>query len=161
MSNEFSMQNIRQQMLIENAKQKIIACNSISERYGLALSEAEIKELMECRITALKNTGRVEFGNGILPKLIYSFCDSPYMEQDNYSHILAELQDAFYNFKNDSEEQFSDDEIIEYMVNIFNGKAQGSVEYLTQLSIDSLYRYGTESVNPFHTANFEEAGDLF
>ena len=43
----------------------------------------------------------------------------------------AELQEAFYYFKTEAMEQFSDDELIEYMVKVFNGRAQGSTEYLS------------------------------
>lgn len=76
----------------------------------------------------MKKTGRIEFAGGILPKLIYAFCDSPYIQQENYESTLAELQEAFYYFKSESLEQFTDDELIEFMVKVFNGRAQGCGE---------------------------------
>lgn len=61
------------QLAIENVKQEIRSCNEFSKKFGLVLSEEEINELVQCRSDALKSSGRVEFGGGILPKLIYAF----------------------------------------------------------------------------------------
>lgn len=140
------------------AEQALRDCNEVSGRYGLALSETEIRELTACRVQALKDTERVEFGEGILPKLIDAFCDSPFLEADAYASTLADLQDAFYYFKNESMDRFSDDELIELMVKVFNGRAQGSAEYLTGTSLEELCRYARDGWD-LHDAG--EAGDLF
>ena len=47
--------------------------------------------LINKRFEALKNTGRIEFDEGILKKLIEAFCDSPYIMQNNYEETLEEL----------------------------------------------------------------------
>ena len=120
---------------------QILACNEISERFGLALTEKDVAALMVAGTRALKETRRVEFGGGILPKLIYAFCDSPYITPDNYESTLEDLQDAFYYFKGEAEEMFTDDELIEYMEKVFNGKAAGSTEYLLGTSMVALCRY--------------------
>ena len=96
MKDMFGIVNMQNQMLIESAKQEVRACNAMSEKFGLSLNEDEIRELVACRADALKKTGRIEFAGGILPKLIYAFCDSPYIQQENYECTLAELQEAFY-----------------------------------------------------------------
>lgn len=158
MENELNLVKIQKLMLLENAKQEVRACNDMSEQFGLRLNEDEITELVECRVSALKDTGRIEFAGGILPKLIYAFCDSPYMEQETYETTLADLQDAFYYFKNESMDQFTDDELIEFMVKVFNGRAQGSAEYLTGTSLDALCRYARSDFNPLDA---DEAGDIF
>ena len=145
-------------LAVEEVKQEIRICNEISEQFGLTLNEEEIEELVQCRSDALKNSGRVEFGGGILPKLIYAFCDSPYMEQDTYESTLAQLQEAFYYFKSEALDFYTDDELIAFMVSVFNGRAQGSAEYLTETSLVSLCRYARKG---FDVRNAEEAGDLF
>lgn len=154
----FDLARIQNQLQIESAKKEIRKCNDISERFGLSLTEDEITELVEFRAKALIDTGRVEFAGGILPKLIYAFCDSPYIEQSNYESLLAELQEAFYYFKNESMDQFTDDELIEFMVVVFNGRAQGSAEYLIGTSLDVLCRYAR---NGFDPDDADQAGDLF
>lgn len=146
-----------QQELIA-AYQEVRECNVYSENFGLVLSESEITELVSCRAEALRDSGRIEFGGGILPKLIRAFCDSPYIDQDNYVDTIAELQEAFYYFKTEAMDRFSDEELIEFMVKVFNGRAQGSAEYLSGASLEALARYARTNFDPFDA---EEAGDLF
>lgn len=158
MDNMLDILRNRNQLAIEDAKREIRLCNEFTEKFGLKLSEEEIGELVQCRAAALKNAGRVEFGGGILPRLIYAFCDSPYIEQDNYEATLAELQEAFYYYKSEALDLYTDDELIEFMVKVFNGRAQGSAEYLIETSLDALCRY---SRSGYDEANAGEAGDLF
>lgn len=129
------------QMQLQAAKEEIRCCDELNRLYGLRLTEADITELVELRGQALRNTGRVEFGGGILPKLIRAFCKSSYMDPYNYAATLGDLQDAFYYFKNESEDRFSDDELIEFMERVFNGAAHGSTEVLTTISLEELCRW--------------------
>ena len=135
--NEMSLLSLQ----LSAAKEEIRRCNDLNQIYGLTLTESDITELVELRGNALRSTGRVEFGGGVLPKLIRAFCKSPYVDPYNYATTLAELQDAFYYFKNESEDRFSDDELIEFMANIFNGQAHGSAEVLTSISLEELCRW--------------------
>lgn len=135
--NEMSLLSLQ----LSAAKEEIRRCNDLNQIYGLTLTESDITELVELRGNALRSTGRVEFSGGILPKLIRAFCKSPYVDPYNYATTLGELQDAFYYFKNESEDRFSDDELIEFMANIFNGQAHGSTEVLTSISLEELCRW--------------------
>ncbi len=123
------------------AKAEIRCCEELNRHYGLALSEADITELVQLRGEALHATGRVEFGGGILPKLMRAFCSSPYVDRYNYAAVLGDLQDAFYYFKNESNDAFSDDDLIDFMVQVFNGTARGSTEVLTTISLEQLCRW--------------------
>lgn len=129
------------QMQLENAKNEIRCCEELNRRYGLNLTEADITELVELRGQALRSTGRVEFGGGILPKLIRAFCKSPYVDPYNYAATLGDLQDAFYYFKNECEDRFADDDLIEFMERVFNGRAHGSTDVLTSISLEELCRW--------------------
>jgi hypothetical protein len=145
MDRDFGLSAVKMQML--SSAQELRDCNEFTVRYGLCLNEEQIRSLVERRFGALRDTGRIEFGEGILKKLILAFCDSPFLTQENYEDTILELQDWFYYFKNESEERISDDELIEFMKNIFNGKAQGSLEYLSGTSLEDLCRntrYGYE-----------------
>lgn len=122
------------------AREELLDCNALTGRFGLSLSDRQIDALIENRFDALRATGRVEFGGGILKKLIYAFCDSPYISQENYEETLAELQDSFYYYKNESEDRISDDDLIGYMKTVFDGVAQGSLEYLSCTSLEALCR---------------------
>ena len=146
-----------QQQLLA-AHREVRECNAYSANFGLVLTESEIDDLIAGRAEALRSSGRIEFGGGILPKLIRAFCDSPYLDQENYAETLAQLQEAFYYFKTEAMDRFSDDELVEFMVNVFHGRAQGSAEYLTGTSLEELARYAKSDFDPFDS---EEAGDLF
>lgn len=124
-------------------KQETIAlkkCNEITIKYGLSLSNEEINELVENRFKSLKDTGRIEFSEGVLKKIIEVFCDSPYIMKQNYKDTLLELQEAFYFFKNEAMDQISDEELIEFMKRHFDGKCQGSLEYLSGTNLEELCR---------------------
>ena len=122
------------------AGERLLACNRITARYGLTLSPETISVLLEGRRTALARTGRVEFGGGVLEKLVYAFCDSPYVSQADYGETLLTLQDLFYHFKNESADRLSDDELIEAMARTFDERAGGSLEYLAGTALEELCR---------------------
>ena len=128
--------NIKKKQLIMNIKK----CNELTIKFGVSLSDEAIERLINKRFEVLKNTGRIEFDEGILKKLIEAFCDSPYIMQNNYEETLEELQDIFYFFKGEAMEQISDEELIEFMKRDFDGKCQGSIEYLSGTSLEELCR---------------------
>lgn len=119
---------------------EIKKCNEITMKYGVTLSDTQIENLINKRFESLKNTGRIEFGDGILKELIEVFCDSPYIIQENYEETLEELQDIFYFFKGEAMDQIADDELIEFMKEYFNGECQGSIEYLSGTNLEELCR---------------------
>lgn len=131
-----SLQNMQTLAL----SQELQKCNELTERYGLSLREEQIRALMTARSESLRTTGRIEMGESILPKLIYAFCDSPYIFRDTYCSTLGTLQELFYTFKNELNDELSDDELLEAMVRLFNEKGHGSLEYLENCTTGDLYR---------------------
>lgn len=119
-------------------EQDTLLCNRMTEAYGLTLTAAQGRALAERRVEALRRTDRVEFGEGILRKLVLAFRDSPYLAPRDYADTLAELQDIFYHFKNESGQRLSDDELIELMKDCFDGTAQGSTEYMAGTALELL-----------------------
>lgn len=115
-------------------------CNRLTGRYGLSLSETQIANLVAQRSEALQSAGRIEFGGGVLPKLVEAFCDSVYITQENYEETLATLQELFYYYKTESLDTLSDDELIDFMRCNFDGPCQGSLDYLGDTSLEALCR---------------------
>ncbi|MDR2899246.1 MAG: DUF6323 family protein [Clostridiales bacterium] len=109
----------------------VINCNSFTQQFGLALTPEQAAVLVETRFTSLKNNGRVEFGGGVIDKIIMEFCDSPYISSHNYAETLNELTDMFYLFKNETMDLITDDELIKFMKKSFDGICQGSLELLS------------------------------
>ena len=119
--------NKRKQIEISNIKK----CNEYTSKYGLVLSDNQINNLLERRKETLKETGRIELRAGIIDKLIKEFCDSPYINQENYAKTLYELIEMFYEYKNETMDLITDDELIEFMKQSFDGICQGDLEYLS------------------------------
>jgi hypothetical protein len=115
-------------------------CNDFTAKYGLQLSEPEIHQLVENRKEALERTGRIEFGGGVIQKIIIEFADSHYLYQDVYVDTLLELQECFYYFKNESMEDLSDDDLIHMMKKYFDDVCQGSIEFLKTTMLENYCR---------------------
>jgi hypothetical protein len=124
----------------KNQLQKLMLCNQYTEKFGVRLSEKEAEFLLAARKRDLKEQERIEFGEGILPKIIYVFCDSPFIYQDNYVDTLEALQNIFYLYKNEALEELTDDELLEYMKGYFDGVCQGSLEHLEDTCLEQLAR---------------------
>lgn len=77
-------QNWMQLLDQQNQLSRVMETNRTAQTYGLILSEQDAKLLLKERGRALKKEKRVEFGEGILPKMIYEFCDCPYLNQEHY-----------------------------------------------------------------------------
>lgn len=130
-------------MLIFGEKTQIEAVkrtNDYTEKFGLRLSDQDIQELVVRRRECLSEQMRVEFGNGILEKLIFAFCDSDYIYQGNYAETIASLQEIFYLYKNESMDELTDDELLTFMRESFDGECQGSLEFLEETVLERFAR---------------------
>lgn len=114
----------------------LAGCSRKTEVFGLTLTEDEAKELIQCRNDSLKKHRRVEFGQGILDKLMYAFCDSDFISPDTWLDTLKQLQDIFYDFKNQTGDQVTDEELITFMKEQFDGVCMGDMEYLESTCLD-------------------------
>ena len=142
---------------------QITECNRYTSAYGLTLTPEQAGELAAVRAETLQSYGRVGFGEDtMLPKLLYAFCDSPYLHRQNYAEVLQELTETFYYFKNESLGQLSDDELLSLMKSCFDGTCQGSLELLRSLSLETLtrrLRYGLPAEEEQPVAQTEEEGN--
>jgi len=75
----------------QNQLGKVVEINQTAERYGLVLSEEDAKLILKEKNNALREQKRVEFGGGITPKIIYEFCDSDFIDQNNYVETIIRL----------------------------------------------------------------------
>ena len=108
----------------------VMKANQVTEQYGLVLSEQDAKLILEERWNVLREQKRVEFGPGITEKLIYEFCDSAYVNQNNYVDTILRLQEIFYLYKNEMQDEITDDELLHFMKEQFEGVCFGDLEYL-------------------------------
>lgn len=119
--------------------QGLLACNDFTRAYGLALTRDQALELCETRSRALKVTGRVEFGGGILEKLAQTFAPSPFLSAGDWADALGVLVEQFYAAKTESGDRLTDDALIRWMYEAFNGPCRGSLDLL-ESRLDGLAR---------------------
>lgn len=140
-------------MLLQQQSQlaKVIETNRVTEQYGLTLSEQDAKLIAAERTHALKKSRRVEFGEGIVPKIIYEFCDSDFIDQNNYVETLVRLQDIFYRYKNEMLDEISDDELLHFMREQFDQVCYGDLEYLESTCLSIFAQAVRAGYNGYHT----------
>lgn len=110
--------------------EELVESNRVSRKFGLALSPAQADMLTRRQEESLRETGRIEFGGGILKKLALAFCDSPFIHPEDWTDTLARLQTIFYELKNETGDRLGDDDLIFRMAARFNGAAGGSLDAL-------------------------------
>lgn len=122
--------NLLEMLSDRNQLTAIVHTNEHTRKFGLVLSEEEAKLLVLERTDHLRRQRRVEFGEGILPKIIYEFCDSQYISQENYVDTIARLHDIFMLYKNEMQDEISDDELLHFMKEQYETVCYGDLEYL-------------------------------
>ncbi|MBE5967234.1 MAG: hypothetical protein E7255_09760 [Lachnospiraceae bacterium] len=132
----------------------LVSCNKETEQFGLVLSNEEAKDLVISRNESLKKYQRIEFGESILDKLIYYFCDSQYITQDIYAETLMELQDIFYLYKNESGDLLTDDELLTFMKEQFESVCTGDTDYLADTCLERF----AQAIRAGYTGYMESGG---
>lgn len=129
---EFGLISFNSNLIKKQAANEVTKCNNYTEKFGLALSHTQAMNLVETRYISLQNNGRIEFGGGVIDKIIKEFCDSPYVYQSNYEQTLHDLIEIFYYYKNETMDLITDEELIKFMRTSFDGVCQGSLELLSE-----------------------------
>ena len=119
----------------KNEIKSILYKNIILSEFGITVSEHEVKELIAIRNEALKRNRRIEFKHDIIEKLIDAFCDSLFINNEDFVERVGEFVDMFYYFRNET--NVSDDEIISAMRRTFD-KYNGSEEMVESRTLDMI-----------------------
>lgn len=125
----------------QSAVKTLLNTNLKSKQYGLVLSEKDAREIMESRNYVLKRLGRVELGIDVISRLIGIFCNSPYINQSDYTAVINELVEGFYYIKNETLDLIDDDDLIAIMKDRFDNHCHGSVDLLLNRELYNLARY--------------------
>ena len=115
---------------------QVEATNQYTEKFGLSLSQEDTQFLLAEMNEILKAQRRVEFGQGILPRIIYVFCDSSFILQCDYVETLIRLQEIFYLYKNEMNDEITDDELLCFMKEQFETVCFGDLGYLEGTCLD-------------------------
>lgn len=142
-------------LIQKQAVDEIVKYNDFTLKFGLTLSRQDAGELVETRDLSLKSYGRIEFGGGVIHKIIKEFCDSPYISMHNYVETLHKLIEIFYFYKNETLDLISDDELIKFMKDSFDGKCQGSLGLLSGRELYKMARNLRCGYTPDYSEDYE------
>ena len=145
------MEQTKEQALAQRLETRLTeelrAANDLSARFGLTLSERGVANVAARRRAALRETGRIELGKSAVPAIVDGFCDSPYLQQDEYEETLSGLVEAFYYYKNESGDRLTDDELIRAMRERYDASG-GSVDAVIGTTLDALCRAVRNGARP-------------
>ena len=147
--------SIPDSLIVEQTIKEIQQLNEQTLEYGLTLCPKDIKTIVNKRTEALKSNGRVEFGGGIISQIISSFCKSPYISQYNYVETISDIIETFYYYKNETMEEISDDDLIDFMKNCFDNKCQGDMDLLRGKYLDKVAHNVKYGVSDFFNMDEE------
>lgn len=157
----FEMESLNLGLIQKQAVRELEKCNDFTAQFGLKLSQHDAIELVETRNLALKRNGRIEFGGGVIEKIVKVFCSSPYLSMHNYVETLHDLTEIFYYYKNETLDLISDDDLIQFMKDRFDNICQGSLELLAGRELANMARnlrfgYSAEYSDDFRDEESEE-----
>ena len=119
---------------------RVMDTNQVTEQFGLALTQEDAGLILDERRNSLLEQKRIEFGEGIITKIIYEFCDSDFIDRSNYVSTIIRLQEIFYLYKNEMQDEMTDDELLHLMKEQFEQICFGDLEYLENTCLANFSR---------------------
>lgn len=139
----------------ETIRQRLQVYNAHTAQLGLCLTADNVRDLIRRQREALNDSQRVEFGAGPLENIIKCFGDSPYLTQETYSETLGDLQEIFYQLKTSTENEISDDDLVDAMRVVFDNTTHGSTELFDELP-PSIIAEALRSINTDEDEDWSE-----
>ena len=118
--------------VVEADARTIVGLNLFTASRGLRLSETAARGIAQTRLRAISENGRVELGAGIVEKIMLVFADSRYVQPEDWEELIHTLVENFYFIKTDTHDTLSDNEVIKYMLDEFEGECEGSLTLLCE-----------------------------
>lgn len=122
--------NWMEALAAQHVTEELLKTNEKSREYGLTLSREEAQLIAAEQGRTLKEQKRMELGGGIAGVIIREFCDSAYLTQEEYAQTVMRLTEIFYLYKNEMEDEITDEELIHFMKEQFETVCCGDLEYL-------------------------------
>lgn len=138
-----SLINLNQMQLSDTTAMKdaLAELNGRTAEYGLVLTVKQVNRLSDSVHRALRESDRVEIGEGILPVLAEEFSTSPFVTSENYAPLLEELVYIFFQVKTAVCDSVSDKDLVRLLRDFYENKAMGSVELLRDRDVDLLVKF--------------------
>ena len=115
--------------------------NAVTERFGLTLTPEQCGRLLARRTEALRETERIEPGEGILPKLAVALCDSPWGGPVNWRPRLGGLPVRLSHFNGRGGAGLGPYCLPAALVRLYNGWAGGCADRIADLDGRAMLRF--------------------
>ncbi len=130
----------------------IMSLAEITSEYNIVLTPEKAKYIVDSNKSALRDTGRIEFGESVAKKMTLKFCSSPFVSKHNIERVVEKLLEVFYYTKNETHDSIKDDVLIDIMKKAFDGECKGSVTLLFDWVI-------TKIIHEHNFAGLKEDGE--
>ncbi len=141
---------------------ELTALNSFTREHGIVLSKEDCKGIAQFRSEALAENERIEVGVGAVKRIIEEFCDSGYVNQQNFRAVTEGLLECFYTIKTETNDDVSDDEVMEFLKYLFEEEAGGDINKLYDSELFDKFiagRYRKETTEDEHDTDLDSTDE--
>lgn len=117
---------------------ELLEANHELKRHNYALTASDAAQILIARSRTLSNQGRVELNLSVTKDLIKRLSESDYITQENFVDTVNDLYEIFHLIKNFTSDYVGDDEVIDAIMNFYNGVCGGSSELLAGKGVDKI-----------------------
>ncbi len=121
---------------------ELMSLNKATAEYGITLTKNDCNSIAEFRSEALNENQRIEVGIGATKRIIEEFCQSGYVNQQNFREVVEGLLECFYTIKTETEDKVNDDEVMEFIKYLFETEAGGDIDKLYDTEAFDLFIAG-------------------
>lgn len=116
----------------------LLEANHELKRNNFALTASDAAEILTARSYTLTNQGRVEFNLSVTKALLKRLSVSDYITQENFVDTVNDLYEIFHLIKNITSDYVGDDEVLDAIMNFYNGACGGSAELLAGKGVEKI-----------------------
>ena len=119
-------------------KNALVSLNSDLDSYGLYITDRQIKRISDARSRALRDSGRVELGSGIVPVIAKEFSSCVFVNEKNFADVIEKLTYIFFAVKTASCDRISDKNLIRLMKDFYENRYFGFAGNFGERDVDIL-----------------------
>ena len=117
---------------------ELLEANHELKRHNFALTALDAAEILTARNCTLTNQGRVELNLSVTKALLKRLSASDYITPENFVDTVNDLYEIFHLIKNITSDYVGDEEVLDAIMNFYNGACGGSAELLAGKGVEKI-----------------------
>jgi hypothetical protein len=117
---------------------ELLKTNHGLKLHNVALTASDAAEILTARSCTLSNQGRIELNLSVTKALIKRLSESDYITQENFVDTVNDLYEVFHLIKNFTSDFVGDEEVLDAIMNFYNGACGGSAELLAGKGVEKI-----------------------